>query len=179
MTFENCNVKALLKKLVLNETEDRTSKKWHPTLKTRERKVFDLLFTFLNSPYVVSSSNHHNRWEPKKQEQDNAYEIYNILAKEIFYLKANGDLPAGDNLEKIADTSQCKAWFPDWKVCISRNLYAHKQTQFQSKTRSWPQTKDVLFSLRNFCKILQANRNLHMQNTNFPVWPDSEFISLK
>ena len=107
MAFENCNVKALLKQLVLNETEDRTSKKWCPKLKTEDRKAFHLLFTFLNSPHVISPRNHHKRWELKKHDEDNEYEIYNNMAKEIFYLKANGFLLSGDKLEKVADMAQC------------------------------------------------------------------------
>ena len=107
MAFENCNVKALLKILVVNETDDRTSKKCFAKLKTEERMAFNLFFTFLNSPHVISPRNHHKRWELKKYDEDSECEIYNNLAKEVFYLKANGFLLSGDKLEKIADMSQC------------------------------------------------------------------------
>ena len=107
MAFENCNVKSLLTQVALNQTEDQTSKKWCSKLKAGERKAFNLLFTFLNSPHVVSPRNHHKSWELKEHDEDSESEIYSSLAKEIFYLKANGFLSSGDKLEEIADISQC------------------------------------------------------------------------
>ena len=70
-----------------------------------EFKAWNVYFTFLNSPYVVSPSNHFS-WPKRYLEPDSKFKIWNDVTIEAYKLKACGKQQKGERVETLLEDSK-------------------------------------------------------------------------